>query len=85
MTPMFVLGIISGDGCFSVIFNANAEISLYFSVTQDTREVDLLYSLQSFFNCGSVSFQGKDARSWALYTIQGFNQQCEILIPFICG
>ena len=59
--PMWVVGFVDGEGCFraSMIKNVKLrfglQIQIEFVVVQHERDIDLLYKLQTFFECGQVS------------------------------
>jgi len=79
LSPQYVLGVISGDGGFSVVFNQDANISLYFSVTADLLERGLLEALKEYL--GGIGSLGGD--SYSVWIVIGNNQIMEVLIPFI--
>jgi hypothetical protein len=61
LQAMWIVGFVDGEGCFraSVIHSPKlrfqTQIQLEFVVVQHDRDIDLLYQMKSFFNCGSVT------------------------------
>lgn len=59
--PMWVVGFVDGENCFraSIIRSAKlrfqTQFQIEFVVVQYERDIELLYKLQTFFQCGIVS------------------------------
>lgn len=91
LQSMWIVGFVDGEGCFraSIIKNAKLrfqfQIQLEFVVVQHKRDIDLLYNIKSFFDCGDVSKakgsldnQNKTAR----YRVRKLSDLQNKIIPF---
>src|SRR5882672_449286 len=48
----FIIGVIEGDGSFYIGLRENRKIRFGFSITTHIQEIDLLYKIKWFLNCG---------------------------------
>lgn len=80
LTEPFLIGLIDGDGCFSVSFGANRKLSLGFHITGHISVKPLFDKVQSLLNCGQV--RDKSATE-VRYQIDNFTDMRDILIPLV--
>lgn len=85
----WIVGFVDGEGCFraSIIKNATMQmgyqIQMEFIVTQHKRDVQVLYALKKFFQCGQVSvLKNKEATNCYRFRVRKFDHLLEIIIPF---
>ena len=72
LTAEFLIGLIEGDGCFGVTFKANAKIEVYFHITQDLDNIELLEMCNSFQgNVGSITKVDLDQHKYSRYNMHG--------------
>lgn len=76
LNPSWIVGFVDGDGHFGFSKHKNL---FYFVVSQDKRSVDVLYSIKTFFQCGSVHKAGKNMRE---YKVTVNKSLLTIIIPF---
>lgn len=77
--PEWMAGFISGEGSFSIL--GDDSISLSFRVAQHHKDMELLKSFVSFFNCGYCNYHNKDQKA-VTFTVRKFNDINSIIIPF---
>ena len=83
--PYWLAGFVSGEGCFFInLYKTTTKLGfsvyLVFQVTQHSRDVELMKSLISFFNCGRYVFRpDKDHGDFLVTTFSGINDK---IIPF---
>jgi hypothetical protein len=59
--PSWIAGFVAGEGCFTADFNKQLkwrfpyQIIPSFIVVQHVRDIEVLYRLKEYFNCGQVS------------------------------
>ena len=81
----WVVGFVDGEGCFYVGINPHAEMAAgfqvlpEFTVVQHERDVQLLYGLKAFFDCGVVRRNHEDRMA---YRVRGQKQLLESILPF---
>ena len=62
----YITGLVDGEGCFMVSFNLRSglntgiEVRPSFSVSQNKRNLEVIKTLQKFFNCGGIRFDKHD-------------------------
>lgn len=88
---MWIVGFVDGEGCFraSIIRNPKLrfgfQIQPEFTVTQDKRDVDLLYKLKSVFKCGIVN-KGKGKKDVTgntyKFRVRKNEDLCAKILPF---
>ena len=77
--------IVSGEGCFYInLYKASTKLGfsayLVFQITQHSRDVELMKSLISFFNCGRYAFRpNKNHGDFLVTTFSDVNDK---IIPF---
>ena len=85
LDAQWVTGFVDGEGCFYVGINPHAEMSAgyqvlpEFTVVQHKRDVQLLYALKAFFDCGVVRTNHGDRMA---YRVRGIEHLLKIIIPF---
>jgi hypothetical protein len=81
----WIVGFVDGEGCFHVGINTNKEMSLgvqvlpEFVVVQHKRDVEILYKIKTFFNCGVVRKNHGDRMCYRVRKMSDFSK---IIIPF---
>lgn len=76
LNPSWVVGFVDGDGHFGFSKQQNL---FYFVISQDKRSIQVLYSIKTFFQCGSVHKAGKNMRE---YKVTVNKSLLTIIIPF---
>jgi hypothetical protein len=85
LDPQWVVGFVDGEGCFHVGMNANAtmlqrrQVLPEFVVVQHNRDVNVLYALKDYFQCGVVRVNHGDRMA---YRVRGFDHLLYKIIPF---
>lgn len=85
LDPQWIVGFVDGEGCFyvGVIKNktmANGyQIQPEFTVVQHKKDIQVLYRLKEYFQCGSVGVNHGDRMHWRVKNLTHFN---DIIIPF---
>lgn len=79
--PHWISGFVDGEGCFYVsLYKDSTKVkSLWFQITQHTRDLDLLKELITYFNCGRYSTYGKKYANFVVTRISDINMK---IIPF---
>jgi hypothetical protein len=84
--PNWLAGFVEGEGCFYVsIFNSKASktgtaVYLRFTITQHSRDLQLMNSLAAYFGCGHLRV---DPKTPAVYfSVSSFSDIDEKVIPF---
>ncbi len=83
--PQWIVGFVDGEGCFyvGVIKNKTMtngyQIQPEFTVVQHKKDIQVLYGLKDYFQCGSVSVNHGDRWHWRVKNLAHF---IEIIIPF---
>lgn len=79
------MGFVDGEGCFHISINKNPTLACgyqvlpEFTVTQHKRDIQILYALKTFFQCGVVRVNHGDRYC---YRVRGFSHLLEIVVPF---
>jgi hypothetical protein len=92
ITDQWILGFVDGEGCFHIGITKSKTMKLgyqilpEFSIVQHERDVNLLYAIRDYFNCGIVLLnRGKNdyrhAPRWN-YRVRAKKELLEIIIPF---
>lgn len=85
LDPYWIAGFVSGEGCFFInLYKTNTKLGFYaylvFQITQHSRDVELMKSLISFFNCGRYTFRpNKNHGDFLVTTFSDVNDK---IIPF---
>jgi hypothetical protein len=81
LDPFWVTGFIDAEGCFSINIQITQKgtksITSTFQVALDYKDIDILYSLKTFFKIGQISIHKKEAR----FEIMGFENAIKYIIP----
>ena len=65
-SPWFVTGLVEGEGCFSVSFSLRKKLKLgietrpSFSISLNKRDLELIKTINAFFDCGAVRYSRND-------------------------
>lgn len=65
----FILGVIEGDGSFYVSLRLNKKIRFGFNIGTHINEIDLLYAIKRYLDCGVV----ENKVTWCRYIVEGNN------------
>ena len=81
--PLWVVGFVSGEGCFFINLITNkyynkTYVQLRFSISQNIRDIKLIESFISYFNCGYIT---KD-NVGVYFNVVKFSDIYEKIIPF---
>jgi hypothetical protein len=85
LDAQWVVGFVDGEGCFFVGINPHQEMTTgyqvlpEFTVVQHKRDIQLLYALKDFFNCGVVRKNHEDRMAYRVRSVEHLR---EIIIPF---
>ena len=85
LDSQWVVGFVDGEGCFHVGINANAtmiqkrQVLPEFVVVQHIRDINVLYALKNYFQCGVVRVNHGDRMA---YRVRGFDHLRHKIIPF---
>ena len=85
LDAQWVVGFVDGEGCFFVGINPHREMTTgyqvlpEFTVVQHKRDIQLLYALKGFFNCGVVRKNHEDRMAYRVRSVEHLR---EIIIPF---
>jgi hypothetical protein len=81
----WIVGFVDAEGCFHVAINQNKilkcgyQVLPEFTVTQHKRDIQLLYQLKDYFECGVVRINHDDRYC---YRVRGFGDLTQRIIPF---
>ena len=70
MDPWFVSGLVEGEGCFTVSFSFRKKLKVgietrpSFSISLNSRDLDLLKRVPEFFDCGAIRYSKSDRKTW---------------------
>jgi hypothetical protein len=90
--PDWIAGFVAGEGCITAYLNKQREGSRYpfqiqpaIIIVQHQRDIEVLYKIQRFFDCGQVSKnKGKndtESKVWQWRT-RDIKILCNVIIPF---
>jgi hypothetical protein len=85
LDAQWVVGFVDGEGCFFIGINPHLEMTTgyqvlpEFTVVQHKRDIQLLYALKDFFNCGVVRKNHEDRMAYRVRSVEHLR---EIIIPF---
>ena len=77
----WIRGFIDAEGSFQVITQNNTDVSLRFSLTQHTKDEELLKDIVTYLNCGR--YYKSPTRNEGQYLITVFSDINDKLIPFL--
>lgn len=90
INPDYIVGLVDGEGSFTVhvrkpTTKRRARVEPRFLLKLNESDKQMIYDLQSFFNCGSVYFQ-KDKRpnhkDCYRFEVYNRNHLSDVIIPF---
>jgi len=89
LEPNGVSGFISGEGCFYIsVYKSKTKLgyatALMFSVSQHMRDIQLIESLVTFFNCGQIKKDPRDLNSGVYINVTDFSNILKKVLPFFC-
>lgn len=86
LLPWFITGIVEAEGCFDIrimpskSIKTGYSIGCRFRISLHSRDIALLYLLQSHFLCGNISkVDSKDCVTW---TVSDWTSINTVIIPF---
>lgn len=85
ITPQWLSGFIDAEGCFyiliskSKLYKTGASVQLQFSITQHSRDAELVYMLKDFLKCGFIKTGKK--QPVVVLTVTKFTDIQNIIIP----
>lgn len=85
LQAQYIVGFTDGVGCFHVgvskqsSYETGYQILPEFTVTQHKRDIKILYALKSYFKCGVVRHNNKNAYS---YRVRKRDHLVNIIVPF---
>jgi hypothetical protein len=85
LEAQWIVGFVDGEGCFHVAINQHKEMVLgvqiqpEFTVVQHVQDIQVLYALKEYFECGVVRQNHGDRFA---YRVRGQKNLCERIIPF---
>jgi hypothetical protein len=85
-SPWFITGYTDAEGCFDFSISNSKTINTGFSVkprfrlTAHARDIQLLYMIKEYFNCGNIS--KIDVKDCLEFTVSDQNSIFNIIIPF---
>ena len=77
-------GFVDGEGCFYVKLIPHSKIprvSVNFSIYQNVRDLDLLYAIKTYLNCGIIEVVSSRPNA-AKYAVYKFEDIINKIIPF---
>jgi len=85
LEPMYVTGLVEGEGSFSVSFNFRNKLAVgietrpSFSISLNEKDVDLLKGVRDFFQCGGIRYSWTD-RTYK-YEVRSIQDLMHKIIP----
>ena len=85
LEAQWITGFVDGEGCFYVGVNPHAEMSAgfqvlpEFTVVQHKRDIQLLYALKAYFDCGVVRTNNGDRMA---YRVRNLEHLLQNIVPF---
>jgi LAGLIDADG endonuclease len=81
----WITGFVDGEGCFSVSIVKNEktkyQVMPEFIITQHERDIQILYGLKSYFQCGIVKKNGPNSNCY-VFVIRDYKLLSSRIIPF---
>jgi hypothetical protein len=87
ISPQWLAGFIDGEGCFyiltsnSKLYKTGTSVQLQFSITQHSRDKNLMIRLKDFLNCGFIK-EGKK-QPVVSFNVTKLSDIKNIIIPFL--
>jgi hypothetical protein len=89
LNPYWITGFIDGEGCFNLDVHVKQDmkwgiqIQPEFTVVQNELDIEVLYALKDFFNCGSVTVNRKDKNGIRYhYRVKSVRHRTDHILPF---
>lgn len=85
LETQWIVGFVDGEGCFHVAINKNKETALgvqiqpEFTVVQHEQNIQVLYALKEYFECGVVR---RNHGERFAYRVRGAKHLRDTIIPF---
>ena len=85
LEAQWITGFVDGEGCFYIGINKHDEMTSgyqilpEFTVVQHKRDVQILYALKSYFQCGVVRTNHEDRMAFRVRSIKHLTER---IIPF---
>lgn len=83
LNPFWVSGFVDAEGCFTVIIserkNKTFKVSVSFEINLHVKDINILYSIQNFFNVGNIIIR-KD-KPICVYRITKVKEIIDVIIP----
>ena len=85
LDAQWIVGFTDGEGCFHIAINRNQRMTTglqvlpEFTVVQQEKDIQILYALKTYFNCGVVR---KNHEGNYTYRVRGISQLKNSIIPF---
>lgn len=87
ISPQWLAGFIDGEGCFYILvsksksYKTGASVQLQFSITQHSRDIELIRLFKDFLKCGFIKIVKK--QPCAVFIMTKFSDITNILIPLL--
>jgi hypothetical protein len=84
ITPEWLAGFVSGEGCFLIVISKSPTsksgfgVALRFIITQNERDIELLELIKKFLNCGAIA---PSSRNCYQVRVTNFKDITNIIIP----
>jgi len=75
----FLIGIIEGDGSFYVSLRKNGGVRFGFNITTHILELDMLYAIKIYLDCGIVIIKP----TWCRFVVEGNKDLINILMVIV--
>lgn len=87
ITKDWLVGFVDGEGCFYVAINNSksrktTNVQLEFTIVQHKRDINLLYAIKDFFECGLVRPNKNKTESVWAFRVRDRKSLETIIIPF---
>nr|YP_009518897.1 hypothetical protein [Boodleopsis pusilla]AYC64851.1 hypothetical protein [Boodleopsis pusilla] len=85
LQAQWIVGFVDGEGCFHIGIHKNQKLALgyqvlpQFTVVQHERDINVLYALKNFFQCGVV--RRNHGNLWC-YRVRSIHHLHESILPF---
>ena len=85
LQAQWIVGFVDGEGCFHIGINKNQKLTLgfqvlpEFTVVQHERDINILYALKTYFQCGVV--RRNHGQRWC-YRVRSLKHLDNIILPF---
>ena len=89
LNAQWIVGFTDGEGCFNLDVHVKKDmkwglqIQPEFTIVQHEIDIEVLYALKTYFNCGSVSKNRSDRNGIRYhYKVKSVHQRTENIVPF---